>query len=429
VPRPASRLYYGWVVVAVAFVTMAIAINLRTSFSIFFVYLIEEFRWGRGVTALAFSLNMLMYTVISPAIGWLLDRLGPRLVLPLAAAALSVGMAGSGLIDELWQFYLFQGLLVGMSTGGLGYTAHSVFLPNWFVRQRGLAIGLAFSGVGVGALLILPGIQWLISVAGWRWSYVLLGVLALIVLAPLNDRFQRRGPEEFGLLPDGDRAASRGGERMRRVVLVVDPAWTATDWTVGRAVQTRRFWLVSGAFFLTLFAWYLVQVHQVAHVVDQGYSRGLAASILGASGIMASAAAIFWGGISDRIGREPVWALACAGYVVASLLLFALRPESVWMLYALVFFQGFLGGGLTPLYASIPAEIFGGRHFGTVFGCLSVGGGLGSALGPWLGGLIYDATGSYRAAFGLALGAAAASALFIWVAAPRKVRRVGRGSQ
>jgi MFS family permease len=163
----------------------------------------------------------------------------------------------------------------------------------------------------------------------------------------------------------------------------------------------------------------------VAHVVDQGVSRAVAASILGASGILASIAGIFWGAISDRIGREPVWALGCTGYFVALLVLLVLGPDRTWMLYVLVIFQGFLGGAMAPLYASIPAEIFPGRHYGAVLGCLSVGAGLGSALGPWFGGLLYDATGSYRAAFLLALGAVAASALAIWLAAPRKIRRIG----
>lgn len=424
--RSGARLYYGWVVVTVAFVTMAISINLRTSFSLFFVSLLEEFRWGRGVTALGFSLNMLMYTLTSPAIGWLLDRYGPRVVVPVAVSLLSAGMAGSGFISELWHFYLFQGVVVGASTGGLGYTAHSVFLPNWFVRQRGLAIGLAFSGVGVGALVLLPAIQWLITTAGWRWSYLLLGLLALVVVAPLNSIFQRREPQDLGLLPDGHTAAAHPGQKRREILTVVDPTWAVTDWTARRALGTGRFWLVSGAFFLTLFAFYLVQVHQVAHVVDQGYSRVFAASILGASGILASIAGIVWGAVSDRIGREPVWTLGCTGYFVALLLLLLLGPDRAWMLYALVVCQGFLGGAMAPLYASIPAEIFGGTHFGAVLGCLSVGAGLGSALGPWVGGLLYDATGSYRAAFLLALGAVATSAFFIWVAAPRKVRRVGR---
>jgi sugar phosphate permease len=143
----------------------------------------------------------------------------------------------------------------------LGYTGHALFLANWFVRRRGLAIGIAFSGVGVGSIVILPWMQRLIVGTGWRTACLAMAALVVVVLAPLN-LLTRRRPEDMGLLPDGDRApetAARGG---RHPANVVDHAWASIDWTLTRAMRTARFWWVAIGFCGGLWAWYAVQVHQ-----------------------------------------------------------------------------------------------------------------------------------------------------------------------
>lgn len=128
---------------------------------------------------------MLVYTICAPLIGYWMDRYGPRVVLPTAAGALALALAGSSAIGRLWQFYLFQGVVLGLSTAGLGYAVHSMFLPNWFVRQRGLAVGVAFSGVGVGALVLFPAIQRLIGALGRRLSFaVTASALSIWAAAP-----------------------------------------------------------------------------------------------------------------------------------------------------------------------------------------------------------------------------------------------------
>lgn len=431
-PRPAAQtlagrlpFFYGWVVVAVAFLSMGVGVNSRTAFSLLFPAMLSEFGWERGATAAAFSIGFTIYTLGSPVLGLLMDRLGPRWVLPLGAVCMSVGMALTTQIQAIWHLYLTQGILVIGGSMALSYTSHALFLPHWFVRLRGFAIGIAFSGVGAGSMLLFPWLQHLVSHTGWRTACWTLGGLLLVTLVPLNLCLQRRHPADMGLLPDGDSAPHDPAQPATQPNNVVDPAWVAIDWTLARALKTTRFWWVFVAFFCALFAWYAVQVHQTKYLLDIGFSADVAAYALGFVGLTGVVGQIALGHLSDRIGREWVWSISCLGYVTCYGLLLVMQhyPEPL-LLYLMVSAQGGLGYALASVFGAIPAELFQGRHYGAIFGCLGLGSGAGAALGPWLTGLLYDHTGRYALAFWLALGLSLVSLLAVWLAAPRKVRAV-----
>src|SRR3977135_3731955 len=178
--------FYGWIILAVTFVTMAIGVNARTAFSLFFPPIIEEFGWERGVTAGAFSFGFLVSGAMSPLIGRMMDRFGPRAVMELGVFLMGGGMLLAPLTSQPWHLYLTIGVLVGGGSVCLGYSGQSLFLPNWFAPRRGLAIGIAFSGVGRGSVTLLPWVQSMILAAGWREACWALGLLILIVLVPIN---------------------------------------------------------------------------------------------------------------------------------------------------------------------------------------------------------------------------------------------------
>jgi MFS family permease len=201
--------FYGWVVVAVTFVTMAIGVNARTAFSLFFPPIISEFGWERGVTAGAFSFGFVVSGVVSPLIGRLMDRAGPRAVMELGVVLMGGGLLLAPLTSEPWHLYVTIGVMVGAGSVCLGYSGQSLFLPNWFIRKRGFAIGIAFAGVGIGSVTLLPWVQHMIEQTGWRTACTAMGVLILIVLAPIN-LFLHRRPEDIGLQPDGDAAPAVG---------------------------------------------------------------------------------------------------------------------------------------------------------------------------------------------------------------------------
>ena len=416
-------IFYGWVVVAVAFVTMGLGVSTRTAFSLLFPPILDEFGWERGVTAGAFSFGFLVSAILSPFVGRLMDRHGPRVVIEMGVGSMAAGLLLAPLVHQPWHLYATLGVLVGGGANCLGYTGQSLFLPNWFVRRRGLAMSVAFSGVGVGSMIVLPWLQAMIGRAGWRTACWTLGLLVLALLAPLNLLLQRQ-PEDLGLKPDGDRSV-RNSAASGPTANVVDAAWVAMDWTLGRAIRTARFWWIAGGYWCGLFAWYAVQVHQTKYLVEIGVSATHAAWALGFVSLAGIPGQIVLGHVSDRIGREWVWTVGSLGFALCYLALLGLRHGPTPTLLALMILsQGMLGYGLTSVIGAIPAEIFQGPHYGTIFGTLMLAAIAGGAAGPWVTGALHDATGSYTLAFWVAFGCSALSAGAIWLAGPRRVRAV-----
>lgn len=414
--------FYGWAIVAVAFVTMALGVNARTAFSLFFPPILEEFGWQRGATAGAFSFGFLISAVLSPLLGKLMDRFGPRVVMELGVGVTGLGLLCAALVSQPWHLYLTLGVLVGAGSVALGYTGQALFLPNWFVRRRGLAMSIAFAGVGIGSIVLLPVIQWAIEAHGWRAACVTLGIVILAVLAPLNLLLRQR-PQDLGLEPDGDLAPVSGSRS--QMDNVVDRAWAAVDWTLARAMRTARFWWLAAGYFAAMIAWYSVQVHQTKYLVDVGFSGSYAAWALGFVSLAGIPGQIALGHLSDRIGREWVWTVGCLGFAICYVALLALgAAPSAALLWTMVIAQGFLGYGMTSVVGAIPAEIFQGKHYGSIFGTLMGAAIAGGAFGPWLFGLVYDLTETYAAGFWLAIGSCVFSALAIWMAAPRQIRTV-----
>jgi MFS family permease len=421
----ATRLpfYYGWVIVGVAFVTMAIGVTARTAFSLLLPPLIAEFHWDRGLAAGAFSFGFLVSAIISPAIGRVIDLRGPRIVIICGAALTAAGLLLAPYIGQPWHLYVTLGVLVGGGANMMTYTVHSQFLPNWFVARRGLAVSMAFAGAGIGAIVLLPWLESIILQQGWRASCWAIGLLVLLAVAPLNLLVRKR-PADVGLLPDGasdatPAAAGRG--RLR----IVDPAWAATEWSLARAARTARFWWIVVGYFCALVAWYAVQVHQTKYLTEIGFDPLVAAWALGAVSVAGIPGQLLLGGLSDRIGREWIWTAGCAGFAVCYAALIAMEhAPSTALLYLMIFAQGFFGYALTSVMGAIVAEIFEGPHFGSIFGTITVALIAGGAAGPWGAGVVHDATGSYRIAFAIIIGCCIVSAAAIWIAAPRRVRAV-----
>ncbi len=415
--------FYGWVIIGIAFVTMAVSVTARTAFSLLLPPLIDEFGWERGVTAGAFSFGFLVSAILSPAVGRVMDGRGPKPVIETGVLMMSAGLLLAPLMQRQWHLYLTLGMLVGAGANLMSFTAQSLYLPNWFVRKRGLAISIAFSGVGFGAIVLLPTLQWIIVNHGWRASCWAMGLLVLLVAGPIN-LFVHRRPEDIGLAADGA-ARPDAPTQTRRASNVVDPDWAAVNWTLSRAVRTGRFWWIVLAYFCALVAWYAVQVHQTKYLTEVGFSAQAAAWALGLVSVAGIPGQIGLGALSDRVGREWIWTAGCAGFALCYVCLIALeRIPSGALLYAMVVSQGFLGYALTSVMGAIVAEIFEGPHFGAIFGVITVALIAGGAFGPWMAGAIHDASGSYRSAFQIAIACCFVSAIAIWIASPRKVRSV-----
>jgi len=414
--------FYGWIIVAVTFVTMAIGVNARTAFSLLFPPILSEFGWERGVTAGAFSFGFVVSGAVSPLIGRLMDRAGPRAVMELGVALMAGGLLLAPLTREPWHLYLTIGVMVGTGSTCLGYSGQSQFLPNWFVRRRGLAMGIAFAGVGIGSVTLLPWVQHMIEATGWRTACTAMGIVLLIALAPINLLLRKR-PQDVGLEPDGDAAPTASSAKP--VSNILDSVWAGTDWTLGRALATARFWWIALGYSCGLYIWYAVQVHQTKYLLDIGFSPNVGVWALGVVSLLGIPGQIVLGHASDRIGRESIWAISCAGFAICFACLIALKYQpSLLLVYLMVFTQGALGYGLTSVMGAVVLEIFQGAHYGSIFGCIMLAALAGGAAGPWVTGLIHDLTGSYSVAFAIGIGVSALSAFAIWMASPGKIRAV-----
>jgi MFS family permease len=413
--------FYGWIIVVVTFVTMAIGVNARTAFSLFFPPIVDEFGWERGVTAGAFSFGFLVSAAVSPLIGRLMDRSGPRAVMELGVALMAGGLLLAPLTTQPWHLYLTIGVMVGAGSICLGYSGQSLFLPNWFNRRRGLAMGLAFAGVGVGSITLLPWVQLMIEQTGWRTACTAMGILILVVLAPINLLLRKR-PEDIGLEPDGDATPLASAKPMSNIV---DPKWAGIDWTLKRALRTARFWWISLGYFCGLYIWYAVQVHQTKYLLDIGFSPSAAVWALGAVSLLGIPGQIWLGHLSDRVGREWIWAASCMGFAICFAVLIALKyVPTLLLVYIMVLAQGALGYGLTSIMGAVVLEIFQGKQYGSIFGTVMLAALAGGAAGPWVTGILHDLSGSYTIAFAIGIGVSGLSAVAIWMASPGKIRAV-----
>ena len=426
--------YYGWVVVTVAFVTLGVGVSVRTAFSLLYPPILEEFGWPRAETAAIFSVGFATSMLITPFIGVAINRIGPAVVMAAGSVLVGGGLVLAAFAGDRSLIFLSLGCAVVGGAIILGYTGHAYLMPFWFVRRRGLATGLAFSGAGVGSILLFPWWQEIIRDDGWREACLTMALILFVVVLPLNLLFQRRRPADLGLEPDGAPAAKMAsptpaggdpGTSSDAAVpdTVVDPEWAARDWSLREAMATARFWWLSLGLFFGMYVWYAVQVHQTQYLGEIGFSATAAAFALGLVGLFGVVGQIGMGGLSDRIGREWAWTLSTLGFAFCYVLLLTMRDNpSQFLLWLMVAGQGALGYGLASIFGAILAEVFQCRRFGQIFGVFGTIISIGAACGPWLTGELYDRTGSYDLAWWVALGACGLSIFGMWMGAPRKVR-------
>jgi MFS family permease len=394
-----------WVVVGAVWVTLAVASGLYFSFPIFFVALLEEFGWSRGATAAAFSISSVVQGVLSPVVGMLVDRLGPRRVMLGGACLLGAACMLSSQIGSLWSLYGFVGVLAAAGVCAVSWVPTGALIARWFTERRSSMMGLAFSGMGAGVLAVGPLAQWLIAGHGWRAAYLVLGVGTLAVLLPLIWLGVREAP----VTPASGRGDGAGSAPR--------PVRAARE--VGNALRTGAFWALFFAYLCTPLAVFSIVTHSVAFAVDHGFPRLFVASIFGLTGLLSVVGRIVFGIAADRIGRALSATISYGCTALGTLCLLGLEvwPHAAPLYaYALLFGLGF--GARGPIITAMASQLFPGRRFGVIYGILSVGNGIGGGVAPWFGGFVHDVTGSYRVAFLIAVGFCAIGSACFWLARP-----------
>lgn len=411
------RFFYGWYLVGIMIVAMMLVYGIRTSFSSFFPHVLDEFHWFRGSTAIMLSLNILVYGLTAPVAGSLVDRWKPRKVVVIGTFVLALSTAGCYFARELWHFYLLFGVVAPIGTAFCGSPVFNPALINWFGKRRGLAVGLGQMGGGLSFAYIML-IEWVNTHWGWHYSFFVMGGLVIVVLLPLYLLFFYIRPEDKGMKAYGSNEAQADG-------MAPGIAAGGPDWTLRSALRTYQLWLLV---FSDFCYWgignYLVLAHQIKFAEDAGYSSFLAASVFAMFGILSIVGQV-GAFISDSIGREKTVLIAVVLAIAGMVALMSVRDTSQpWLLYIYAVCFGLATGLFSPTIIVGLADIYHGRNIGAISALILTGVGFGGAIGPWLGGYVYDMTGSYNIAFIISTAAIALSGISFWIAAPRHADRL-----
>jgi len=380
--------YYGWVIFAITFLIYMFMFGLRYSIGVFFTPIQREFGWSTATTASAVTVFFWVYALSAPLVGNLAERIGVRKTVLLGGLLMGGGGALVSLMRELWHLYLFWGVIAAMGASAL-YVIPTMVLSRFFVRKRGRAVGWSSVGVSIGQATLVPIVAILIEEYGWRWAIRSLGLVVVVVTSFVGYAFLRKDPESMGLRADGEEGYSSAVmSREERMV------HTSVDWRPRDAMKTGSFRLIILSYFFAVGGIISILTFVVPHMILVGIDPVQASVAFGVIGAMSAVGSFLFGIVSDRLGRRATIVATTSG-IALSLFTASILPANLVMLYAWAILYGLTYGGCPEQYAAIITDYFGRRYSTSLFGFLTLGGGLGGGLFPLIGGWLVDLTGTY----------------------------------
>jgi MFS family permease len=391
----------AWLTLGGAFLAFTVSATLMHSYTVFLVAFVAEFAWTRAESSLAYSVGQLVGGISAPLAGGLVDRIGPRRMVLLGGSLMLLGLLGTALADALWQVVLLYGVVMTLGAGCIGMVVFAPLISGLFVLRRGMAISVLQSANGFGRALSAPIAQLLVNGVGWRMAYVIEARALALLVFPLAAIFRPARLASGGPAPAGAVTATMSSAQRH--------------WSLAEAMRTPDFWLLFVVYICTSIGSFLVALHQLAFAVDAGFDPLYAASVIGIGSFLALPGVILTGAASDHIGREAsaliAYAISIAGVACALLIT---GPDQHLLLWLHACRFGVTWGARGPAVTAKTADLFPGPRLGTIIGVITVGSGLGAALGAWGAGWIFDATGSYRAAFVLSILAYLGGSVAFW---------------
>jgi MFS family permease len=398
--RIKDRVFYGWVIVGVFLVIQAVLMGIASSFTVFFKPIEAEFEITRTVTSAISSVSMILIPISGFVGGWALDRYGPRIVLLGMSLLTGLSLVLTSRTGAVWQVFLTYSVLLAIGMGPVYVVATST-VSRWFNKKRGLAVGIAGSGEGLGTITMAPLSNFLISRFNWKTAYLIIGLITWAVIIPLS-RLLKKEPGEIGALPDGVTV-----EDEDMATMTPDAQTQESGMTLAETLKTRGFWAVAGIWFFFSFCMSMLFTHIVPHVTDIGITATEGAIIISIMGAARVCGMIGLGIIADRTGRKKIAVISTL--VQAGAMVWLLWTQELWMFYLFAIIYGLGNGGLFSGVTSLLGDTFGLERLGSILGLLEIGWGLGAGIGPLIGGFIYDTSSSYSLAF--ILGAASMTAI------------------
>lgn len=392
------QVFYGWVVVAAAFLTMFTCFGAAYSFPAFFEPLSREFGATRATVSLVFSAAGFLYFALGAVSGRLADRIGPQPVVGFGLACVAAGMFAASFADSLTAIIVYYGIGIGIGVG-FAYVPAIGTVQRWFVAKRGQASGWAVAGIGIGTMAAPPAAAYAIEAFDWRGAYVAFG-FATLVVGVLATVLLRASPASMGLQPDGAAAP------------VSTRATLPAGLELGQVLRHRVFWLLYLACGLNCIGTFVPFVHLAPYATDQGLSRTEGVWLVGLIGVGSTLGRFVLGGLADRIGRDRSLALIMLLNGVALAYWSMAQGFFALAIFALVF--GLFYGGFVALVPAFTADLFGLRAMSAVLGVLYTSVAFGTLLGPTLAGWVFDSTGSYTWPILICTAGCVISALMVW---------------
>jgi sugar phosphate permease len=381
-----KKIHYSWVMVAMTVAILIVHALISYCFGLFLKPMTLEFGWDRGALAAVYSMIVLVTGSLGILSGRLTDRYGPRPIVTSGGLLIGIAFILMSQINSLWQVYLIWGFLVGV---GFSFCLIPVMtiIPRWFVKGRGMVMGIAMAGRGVGGIISPLLAQWLISDYGWRWTFFILGLIAMVFITSIA-QFMRHSPQRMGIKP-------LGGDE---IVEVEQSRSTAAEGlSFSQAIRTSRFWLFGFILASVFFCLGTIMVHIVPYANDTGIPAITAASVLSIAAGISIIGRLIIGYISDRIGGRLILTI-CLILITLSII-WLLFAEKTWMFYMFAVMFGLSYGGFTLLLPVVTAELFGLASLGIIIGAITFMTTLGDAVGAPVSGTMFDTTGSYQLAF------------------------------
>lgn len=386
-PNKQGGIFYGWWVLVAGVVINCVILGARYSFGVFFKSLEGEFDLSRAATSGIFSVYMLLCGVIAVTGGWALDKYGPKRVLLVSGVFTGLSLLLSSQATAAWQLLLSYSLLLAIGTGAV-YGIQVSTASRWFKKKRGLAVGIASSGGGIGMLVISPLVAYLIDSFDWRMAFFVTGIIAFVL--PMSFALlMKKDPGDIGLQADG--APGSGEIQLKNT----SPAQQGL--TLREAIKTSQFWLI---FFIWVFyasVMHIGTTHAVPHAIDLGIPAIQAALILTISGGAMIPATFLFGAVSDRIGRKGV--LIVSSLLTTVAMVWLIFAQELWGFYLFGVILGITWGGLATTLSAMTSDIFGLKHIGVIMGFGVGAWAIGAAIGPYAAGFIFDVTQGYTSAF------------------------------
>ncbi|MBI4301643.1 MAG: MFS transporter [Chloroflexi bacterium] len=415
------KVFFGWwMVLAGAFNSLYAGGVFYYGFGAFFDPIRDEFGWSRATTSLAFSLQRFEGGVMAPVVGFLIDKIGARKLIFTGIITASLGFMLLSRINSLFTFYIAFLVVSAGFSAGFSMPAQAAIV-NWFVRRRGMAMGLLMAGPGLSGLLV-PGVVWLIDQYQWRTALMMIAFGVVVVGVPAALCMRHR-PEPYGYLPDGDPPAEeailrpqvREGYLETNFERASNPSGSA-NFTPFQAMRTASFWFLSVGLTFSGMAISALMVHEIPALTKMGYSREAAGLVVTGMTVTSLVGRLGFGWLSDTMDKRYILAVASVLQAIG-VFIFA-NVQSPWLIVPFLLTYGIGYGGPISVRPALLGDYFGSKHFGAIQGLVMTVSMVGGVVGPWFAGKIADVTGSYYLAFLISAAIAALSVPLILFAKP-----------